>query len=129
MKASAREWIAKAESDFVSAGREYRARKLPNFDAACFFAQQCIEKYLKGRLVQAGIAFPKTHDLEALLDLLLPVAPLWDAYRPALIELTTFAIAFRYPGDSATREMARKAVRDASRIRRHLRHDMGLVDT
>jgi HEPN domain-containing protein len=44
MKRAAREWIEKAEADFVSAGREYRARKQPNFDAACFFAQQCLEK-------------------------------------------------------------------------------------
>lgn len=49
MKATTREWIEKAEADFVSAGREYRARHRPNFDAACFFSQQCIEKYLKGR--------------------------------------------------------------------------------
>lgn len=54
MKATAREWIEKAEADFLSASREYRARKKPNFDAACFFAQQCIEKYLKGRLAEAG---------------------------------------------------------------------------
>ena len=50
MKVTTREWIEKAEADYVSAGREYRARNRPNFDAACFFAQQCIEKYLKGRL-------------------------------------------------------------------------------
>ena len=54
MKATAREWIEKAEADFLSASREYRARKKPNFDATCFFAQQCIEKYLKGRLAEAG---------------------------------------------------------------------------
>jgi len=40
MKLSTREWIAKAEADFISAGREFRARKMPNFDAACFFGQQ-----------------------------------------------------------------------------------------
>lgn len=55
MKVSTREWIEKAEADFISAGREYRARKRPNFDAACFFSQQCLEKYLKARLVEAGI--------------------------------------------------------------------------
>lgn len=68
MKATTREWIEKAEADYVSAGREYRARNRPNFDAACFFAQQCIEKYLKGRLAEAGCAIPKTHDLSVLLD-------------------------------------------------------------
>ena len=54
MKLAAREWVGKAEADFLSAYREYRARHRPNFDATCFFTQQCIEKYLKARLVEAG---------------------------------------------------------------------------
>jgi len=128
MKASAREWVEKAEADFVSAAREYRARKRPNFDAACFFAQQCIEKYLKARLVEAGVAFPKTHDLEALLDMTLPLEPFWETFRSRLSDLTSFAVAFRYPGESATREMARVAVRDAKHVREHIRHCMGLPD-
>jgi len=126
MKANTREWIEKAEADFVSAGREYRARKQPNFDAACFFAQQCVEKYLKARLVEANLIFPKTHDLEALLDRVLSVEPLWEAFRSKLGNLTSFAITFRYPGESATRDMARTAVKDAARIREQLRRDMGL---
>lgn len=41
------EWIIKAEGDYVSALREYRARKHPNYDAAGFHAQQCVEKYMR----------------------------------------------------------------------------------
>jgi HEPN domain-containing protein len=37
------EWVDKAEGDFITATRELRARKSPNFDAACFHAQQCAE--------------------------------------------------------------------------------------
>jgi HEPN domain-containing protein len=126
MKRSTREWIEKAEADFVSARREYRARVQPNFDAACFFAQQCVEKYLKARLVEAGVSFPKTHDLEMVLDLVLPTEPLWEAFRPILSDLTAFAAAFRYPGESATREMARTAIRNAAGVREHIRRGMGL---
>jgi HEPN domain-containing protein len=50
MKPLTRDWIAKAEGDYASANREYRARKTPNYDSACFHAQQCIEKYLKAWL-------------------------------------------------------------------------------
>lgn len=32
------EWLHKAEGDFHSAVREYRARKHPNYDAAGFHA-------------------------------------------------------------------------------------------
>ena len=126
MKANTREWIEKAEADFISAGREYRARKHPNYDGACFFAQQCVEKYLKARLIEEGKRFPRTHDLEVLLDLLLPIEPLLDTFRHALVDLTTFAVAFRYPGESATREMARQVVKDAGSIREQLRQDMKL---
>lgn len=47
MKPLTQEWVNKAEADFSSAQRELRARKNPNYDAACFHAQQCVEKYIK----------------------------------------------------------------------------------
>jgi HEPN domain-containing protein len=46
-----KEWIAKAEGDFTVACREMRARKSPNYDAACFHCQQCIEKLMKALLI------------------------------------------------------------------------------
>ena len=126
MKPVTREWIDKAEADLVSAGREYRARRRPNYDAACFFAQQCVEKYLKARLTEAGRSFPRIHDLSALLDLVLPLEPLWEVFRPQLESLTSYAVEFRYPGESATREMAGEAVADAGAIRRLIRRGWGL---
>jgi HEPN domain-containing protein len=47
MKPLTSEWVEKAEGDFATAGREIRVRKTPNFDAVCFHAHQCAEKYLK----------------------------------------------------------------------------------
>ena len=40
MKPITLEWVAKAEGDWNTAQREYRARQRPNYDAACFHAQQ-----------------------------------------------------------------------------------------
>ncbi len=54
MKQSTVEWIDKAEADFFTAQMASRARKHPDYDAACFYAQQCAEKYLKARLEEAG---------------------------------------------------------------------------
>ena len=76
-----REWVDKAEGDFASAQRELRARKSPNFDAACF---HCIEKYLKARLHEVKIPFPKTHNLLTLLNLLLVIEPSWTFLQPDL---------------------------------------------
>lgn len=59
MKQLTFEWVEKAEQDWGSLHREIRARKNPNYDAACFFAQQCVEKYIKARLVEAENIFQK----------------------------------------------------------------------
>ncbi len=80
MKQSTMEWIEKAEGDWDEAQRAYRARKKPNYDAACFHVQQCVEKYLKARLNEIGIVFDKTHNLSDLLDGLLPAEPYRDSY-------------------------------------------------
>ncbi|NJM68388.1 MAG: HEPN domain-containing protein, partial [Acaryochloris sp. RU_4_1] len=82
MQPLTQEWLNKAEGDFATAQRELRARKTPNYDAACFHAQQCVEKYLKARLQEAIIPFGKTHNLVVLLDLLLPLEPIWKILRP-----------------------------------------------
>jgi HEPN domain-containing protein len=44
------EWISKAEADFGTLQREIQVVDYPNYDGVCFHAQQCAEKYLKGRL-------------------------------------------------------------------------------
>ena len=89
MKPITREWIDKAEGDWTSAGLLYRARKQPNYDAACFHSQQSAEKYLKARLVEAGITFSKTHNLIALLALATPLEPSWTTLQPQLRTLTS----------------------------------------
>ncbi|MBI1765947.1 MAG: HEPN domain-containing protein [Acidobacteria bacterium] len=59
MKPITAEWVRKAEDDWDVARKTYRARKIPVYDAACYHCQQCAEKYLKAKLVEAGIAFTK----------------------------------------------------------------------
>jgi HEPN domain-containing protein len=78
------EWVAKAEGDFATAGRELRARKVPNYDAVCFHAEQCAEKYLKAILQEANISFGRIHNLIALLELLLRVDTSWEIMRSHL---------------------------------------------
>ncbi len=60
MKAATRDWVQKAEHDFLAAVDLGRRRKKPLHDMVCFHCQQAAEKYLKARLEEAAIHFPKT---------------------------------------------------------------------
>jgi len=126
MKPLTREWVEKAEQDWGSLHREIRARKNLNYDAACFFAQQCVEKYIKARLVEADIYFKKVHDLSYLLDLVVPVESLWSSYEQELRLLTDYAVEFRYPGASADLEIARLAQKVCKSFRAAARQRLGL---
>ncbi|MGE0884544.1 MAG: HEPN domain-containing protein [Blastocatellales bacterium] len=126
MKASTIEWIEKAEGDFDMALRAYRARKRPNYDAACFHAQQCIEKYLKARLNEAGIVIQKTHNLVDLLNDVLPAEPTWATLHITLATLTKYAVLYRYPGYDATKLEAKTAIKDCRNVRRIIRTVFGL---
>jgi HEPN domain-containing protein len=125
MKTVTREWVEKAEGDYRTAEREILAQP-PNYDAAVFHAQQCAEKYLKARLIEAGISFPKTHDLIAILMMIAPVDPAWEGLRPRLDALTSLGIEVRYPGTSADVEDAREAIETARTLRTLVRSSLGL---
>ena len=110
MNALVHEWVVKAEGDFTTAMREFRARKQPNFDSTCFHAQQVVEKYLKAYLQDQSVMFPKTHNLIELLELCKGIDPSFDLHRHSMIALDGYATRFRYPGDSADKSDARHAI-------------------
>lgn len=111
------EWIQKAEGDLATARRELRARTAPNYDAVCFHAQQCAEKYLKALLQEAVTPFGKTHNLSLLLDLLKDQYPSLELIRPTLAMLSAYAVEYRYPGESADKDVARQAVKMAEEVK------------
>ena len=83
--------------------------------AACFHAQQAAEKALKALLMWLGIEFPRTHVLERIADLL-PADITTTLDREALISLSPWAVAGRYPEDIADPSaVATTALVDAAR--------------
>lgn len=124
-----REWLEKAEGDVRTAEREVRVVEEPNWDAVCFHAQQAVEKYLKAALQQQGIAFSRTHDLAALLNLLPGENEEWNPFRDGVEWLSAFAVEVRYPGETATGESATKAVEIMRQLRTHLRRLLDLDPT
>jgi len=127
MKPTTLEWISKAEDDFHVAQMSYRARKHPSYDASAFHSQQCVEKYLKARLEEAGVTFARTHDLLFLHQRVVGIEPTWVVLQPFLIFLNPFAVIYRYPGISATKVDAKDALRNCREVRRIIRTALGLL--
>lgn len=119
-------WLYKAEEDFRTATTMVRKRKEPAPDNVCFCAQQCVEKYLKAFLIHHRIHFPKVHDLSALLDFAVDIDTDLERLRDDLYFLSPFAVEFRYPGENATVEESKDAVKIMRRVRLILRAKLNL---
>jgi HEPN domain-containing protein len=120
------EWIEKAEGDYLTAQREYRARKAPNYDAVCFHAQQASEKYLKAVLQEHDKSIPRIHSLAELLALISKIDSSYLMIQVDLNIMETFAVQFRYPGMSADRDEAKAALSASGRVRSFVRTKFGL---
>jgi HEPN domain-containing protein len=120
-----REWVAKAEADLAVVKRIGKA-KPPLHDAACFHCQQAAEKYLKALLQELGLAVPHTHDLAALLELLLPHDTSLKSLRRALLSLGRYAVDYRYPGKRASSRQAEAAARHTRLTRKVIRKQLGI---
>lgn len=91
-------WTEKGEHDFMAAEHMMEMVERGLTDIVSFHCQQCAEKYLKALLLYRGAAFPKTHDLRLLLDLVSTDVSL-GLRRDEVIPLNRYAIEGRYPGD------------------------------
>jgi len=116
---SARDWLRHAASDL------HLARiALPDPDVLrnqiAFHAQQTAEKALTAVLVARDVRFPRTHDLEALIQIVQLAGVPWP-FAPATIgALSPFAVETRYPSGLAqiTEAEASEAVETAATVLR-----------
>lgn len=115
MKSLTREWVKKAEADMRAAKKLLDDPQL--HDVTCFRCQQAVEKYTKAILQENDRAFPRTHDLSELLDLLATVGIELKGVRRGGEFLTGFAVENRYPGKRATKRQAVAALRWCERVR------------
>ena len=72
-------------------------------------------------LQEVGEPVPRTHDLEALLSLLLPHDASLGPLQRGLKTLTQYGVDFRYPGVRASMKGMQSALRRAQRILREMR--------
>ena len=93
-----RGWLEKADEDLAVADH-LLAAKTPFFSAVRFHAQQAAEKYLKALLAHYQIEFPKTHDLDRLVELASSAQATLPSDLHRVATLNAYGVAVRYPGD------------------------------
>ena len=114
------EKVRKAESGYVMMKLGFQALTPEFYDAICFHAQQCIEKYLKAWLQEANIRPPRTHELNVLLHLIVPTHPEWGAWQTDFADFQPHAVDVRYE-TFATAADAEHAVRVCTEVRAAIR--------
>ena len=87
---------------------------MPSLSGAAYHCQQAAEKRVKALLVQAGLAFPKTHDIAALVGLL-PDSHRLKKPLSTLTKLTPYGVAYRYPAEEI-RELPSAATIEAWKV-------------
>ena len=88
------DWVRIAEKDFL---RVKRLLDIDDPNAAGFYLQQSVEKFLKAFLLKSGWRLRKIHDLEALLNEAIKFSPSLERYRSICQKISGFYLIERYP--------------------------------
>ena len=88
------DWLKIARKDWQRIGRNLRAHDL---EAAAFFLQQSLEKYLKAFLLSRQWKLRRIHELDALLDEAVRHDPALEAFRDLCERVSGYYFAERYP--------------------------------
>ena len=113
-----RDWFEKADQDLEMARRALGPeRPLPGM--ACYHAQQCAEKYLKGYLIAHSVPFRFVHDLVYLTQLCTAREPAFEELMSAAEILGEYGTTVRYPmggSEGPDVETAKKAIQLAEQV-------------
>ena len=115
------QWLSKAEED-LSAAKSLITYGASFLSTVCFHSQQAAEKYLKAFLTYHQVEFPKTHDIDELLDLIAPTDSKTSESLRDVTVLTNYGVDVRYPGDfpNVTSSDAQQAIQMAEKVRRSI---------
>ena len=91
------DWLAIVDDDLRQVTNNLHG-PMPSRSGAADHCQQAAEKLVKAVLVGAGIAFPKTHDIAALVGLV-PDGHRLKKALGGLGKLTPYGVAYRYPAE------------------------------
>jgi HEPN domain-containing protein len=88
------DWLRIAEKDLIRANH---LLSINDPEAAGFYLQQSVEKFLKAYLLRKGWQLQRIHDLEPLLNEALVYDKSFEIYRAELQKITGFYFVERYP--------------------------------
>ncbi|MEK7728173.1 MAG: HEPN domain-containing protein [candidate division KSB1 bacterium] len=88
------DWLRIAEKDW---GRVEFLLEVHDHEAAGFYLQQSVEKFLKAFLLSKGWELDRIHDLEALLQDATVYDPSLEKFRTLCQKITGFYFIERYP--------------------------------
>ena len=88
------DWLRIAQKDL---GRVEHLLRVRDPEAAGFFLQQAMEKFLKAFLLSKGWELERIHDLEALLNEALAYDRSLEPFRAVCQKITGFYLVERYP--------------------------------
>ncbi len=108
-------WVEKGNRDLITAKKLLKESGFK--DIIYFHAQQACEKILKAYLIHFNREYPKTHDIENLIELLLGFDPELKNWKENAAILSSYAVGIRYPDfDIPTQEDTEKAVEFSEEI-------------
>ena len=90
----AADWLKIARKDWQRIGRNLKARDV---EAAAFFLQQSLEKYIKAFLLSNQWKLRRIHELDALLDEAVKYDPDLEEFRDLCERVSGYYFAERYP--------------------------------
>ena len=91
------DWLVKAERDLGLARDAFQMDK-DYWDLICYHCQQAAEKFFKAYLIHFNITFPRTHDLELLLNLMDGHEVLPSDFLEKALAINDYSIQVRYSG-------------------------------
>jgi len=90
-------WLFRANEDIAVIDNLYKTDPVLYASTICFHAQQAVEKFLKAYLVYNNIDFPRTHDIDYLLQECKKIDS--EDFNVNLGSLSDFGVNIRYPDD------------------------------
>lgn len=91
-----KQWLLKAANDLKNAHIVIQHSDPPT-DTIIYHCQQAIEKYLKAYLTYRNIEFPRTHDLERLLQKCIDSETPFQTLSEWILQVNSYGTGLRYP--------------------------------